>query len=968
MYCNPGSAPTGAATRGGYAATHGGDPATHDGDPAARGGDLATRGGVAATHAGNASKCGGVAAQCAGNASTTLLTMETFMQTKKSGRLLPALLAMLALIAAGFFTACPTEGEAVTVPETPVEPPFDTSKITGEYFTAAPELTVTAGTTAGQFTYRFAAAEPSDSSISYKLYVLQGDIPANQTSDVIVGTNNVKSLLNHFDKDTDKTVTGMDTGRVYTVIVVAEKDAANKAYSKAATLITYSTLPDVDPSQEDGKLVSVGRSTTGKTYYIDAARGNDSNDGRSAERPWKTFKNANGKVFQPGDHILLEANSVWNGESVTPANYTELSANYAANDKVAMLAPKGSGVEGKPIVIDLYEVRGTSGNERVYYSANQRPIINGNGTPSVGANPYFMTAPITVVDGEYWEVYNMELTNSFKFPDLAATPGLRDTHWYDNDVIKRLATIYFAATGNAAKRHIVIKNNYCHDAQSENSRTPANNAFGETYAYLTTSTSSINSRRLKVSGGIAVAEIPWTPDGTRIENTQFAWHDLLIEGNIVKRVAQTGLRNTSQVEGEKIIFRGNYIEAVGGDAFVLTRTKGLGENRSMAEYNIVKDTSANPNNGTANFAAAWAIYTLDTTLRYNEVYGTVYGYQDSEAFDFDGGCKRSVYEYNYSHHNAGGAILFMSAGQGDCVYRFNISANDGIGTIGLYNIHIDGTAPADAMPVSNTQSSYTAFPFGQSIFHYATGTQSTASSATPLIHNNTFYVGDGFTVGLYGQNTDTARDYYVRFYNNILIKAGAGTLYLARAHRETNGVAGGSINSPAHFKNNILWGYELAAPTVGVEAKISNGNTVPIATLMQETYKNRFVNPDLGIQSAANAALLRAQRDTAFPEADYNDPAKLALFTGKARLRNRVSMFAPADANSPAVKITGGKGPGMVIPVGTDATIDNAWNGGDYAADFRIKEDLFGTAITDDNWPIGAAAAPFTPTGADPYP
>ena len=531
-------------------------------------------------------------------------------------------------------------------------------------------------------------------------------------------------------------------------------------------------------------------------------------------------------------------------------------------------------------------------------------------------------------------------------------------------MIRRLCAIYFAVTGNAAKRHIVIKNNYCHDVQSENSRTTAMNAFGNDHSALE------NTRRLKVSGGIAVVEIRSTVDGVTIPNTSFAWHDLLIEGNIVKRVSQTGLRNTSQVEGEKIIFRGNYIEAVGGDGFVLTRTKGTGENRSMAEYNIIKDVCSNPNNSTANFAAAWAIYTLDTTLRYNEAYGTMYGYQDSEAFDFDGGCKRSVYEYNYSHHNAGGAILFMGAGQGDCVYRFNISANDGIGTRGLYDIRNDGNSPADAMPVSNTQASYTGFSNGQSVFHYATGSESSSSSATPLIHNNTIYIGDGYTIGLFGQNETTARNYYVRFYNNILIKAGAGTLYLARAHREPNGVAQGSINNPAHFKNNILWAYELAAPDTGVQNKISNGNTWPIDTLMQAQYNNQFADPKLKIQQAANVSLLRAQRDTVFPETDFNDPEKLALFTGKERLRNRAGMFAPEDANSPAVKITDGKGPGMVMPAGTNAAIDNAWNGGTGAAaqEFKIKEDFYGAAVTDDNWPIGAAAAPFTPTAADPYP
>jgi hypothetical protein len=701
-----------------------------------------------------------------------------------------------------------------------------------------------------------------------------------------------------------------------------------------------------------GKFESKGLATgSGTTYFIDAARGDDAKDGKSVANAWKSFKNANGKTFAPGDHILLEANSIWNGEPVTTANWdSRFKSKWGADDKVGMLAPRGSGTAAAPIVIDFY----VNDNGTAKFQTNQRPVINGNGTPALASNPYMMTGAITIYQEEYWEIYNIEVTNSFDFPQTLSDPSLRDTHWYKNNVIKRLCGISVAYAGPSLTRnHIWIKNCYVHDSQSEHSVSTTQNAFG--------TITDQGARKLKVSGGIAVTGDAYDEDGKNVTDTGSVWNDLLIEGNIIRRVCQTGIRNTSAKEGEKIIFRGNFIEYVGGDGFVLTRTKGSGANASVAEYNIIKDTCSNPNNGSTNFAGAWAIYTLDTLLQYNECYGTMYGYQDSEAFDFDGGCERSIYQYNYSHHNSGGAILFMGAGQRDCVYRLNVSANDGIGARGLNSVN-----PASMVGTAANTSSYTSFPYGESVFHYATGAQAASSRSNPLIYNNTIYIGDGFSIGLFGQNDTTARNYFVKFYNNILIKAGEGTVYLARAHREPNGVAQGGINTETHFRNNILWAYDdVTKPTVGNRNKFNNGNAIAFTQLLNQS-GSRFVNPVLKIQKPANAELLKAHRDTGFTDEFVNDPAALEAFTGKERLRRRASLFAPINVNSPAIKPgTNGKMPGMVIPYPTNATIDNAWNGGGsgHSAEvWRPKEDFFGTGITADNWPIGAAAAPWAST------
>jgi hypothetical protein len=64
------------------------------------------------------------------------------------------------------------------------------------------------------------------------------------------------------------------------------------------------------------------------TYYLDNISGNDSYDGISPERPWKTISKVNGISFTPGDKLLLKRGSTW---------YEQLNL-------------KGSGTPGNPIL------------------------------------------------------------------------------------------------------------------------------------------------------------------------------------------------------------------------------------------------------------------------------------------------------------------------------------------------------------------------------------------------------------------------------------------------------------------------------------------------------------------------------------------------------------------------------------------------------------------------------------------
>lgn len=61
------------------------------------------------------------------------------------------------------------------------------------------------------------------------------------------------------------------------------------------------------------------------TYYIDPARGNDSNNGRSPQKPWKTFKRANQLIFSAGDKLLIEAPGSFHQSLIMMANGNKAS-------------------------------------------------------------------------------------------------------------------------------------------------------------------------------------------------------------------------------------------------------------------------------------------------------------------------------------------------------------------------------------------------------------------------------------------------------------------------------------------------------------------------------------------------------------------------------------------------------------------------------------------------------------------
>jgi len=109
-------------------------------------------------------------------------------------------------------------------------------------------------------------------------------------------------------------------------------------------------------------------SPSGTTYYVDAVGGDNDNAGTAAEKAWNTLAPVNAKTLDPGDKVLLKADCEFTGP----------------------LQPKGSGAEGKPVIIDKY---GKGAN----------PIINGEGK---------VENTIRLDNQQYWEIRNLTVTNT----------------------------------------------------------------------------------------------------------------------------------------------------------------------------------------------------------------------------------------------------------------------------------------------------------------------------------------------------------------------------------------------------------------------------------------------------------------------------------------------------------------------------------------------------------------------------
>ena len=125
-----------------------------------------------------------------------------------------------------------------------------------------------------------------------------------------------------------------------------------------------------------------------------------------------------------------------------------------------------------------------------------------------------------------------------------------------------------------------------------------------------------------------------------------------------------------------VVIRGNDLEDIGGDGI-----KPFGCDGALVENNRVYRAGQRCPDYSAGI---WPWSCDRTIIQYNEV-SFFHGTRDGQAFDSDGNCRDTVFQYNYSHDNDGGFLMMCddgawgapeSLGNRGTVVRYNISQND----------------------------------------------------------------------------------------------------------------------------------------------------------------------------------------------------------------------------------------------------------------------------------------------------
>ena len=385
-------------------------------------------------------------------------------------------------------------------------------------------------------------------------------------------------------------------------------------------------------------LISIHEPTGDTTYYVDAANGDDNNDGTTPETAWRTLAKASSvRKLTEGGSILLRAGCVWNGEQLTIKN--------------------AEGTAEHPVVIGSY-------------GEGAKPVINGNGAGWQAERKEELAA-VHVVNSENIIIENLEITNWDSSVEGEYTQSS-----------KLLSGLVVENRDAGELTNVVIRNNKIHDVNGL-MRGGAEKAAGGLIVVVTgegkNHTGLVESwfNGLTIEGN-EVADV--CHEAIYMESV---WASRKLVGGSSSDTGYQNAGNGKWIGSSNVVIENNYVHDVAGDGIVPINTKD-----ALVQYNLIDnaaeskwDYSANPNH-----AALWSWDADNVTFRYNEAcnssknsVGTAVG-NDSMAFDFDYGVQNCLYEYNYSHDNLGG-FLMLCPGPGATVNniaRYNVSVNDGL--------------------------------------------------------------------------------------------------------------------------------------------------------------------------------------------------------------------------------------------------------------------------------------------------
>jgi len=325
------------------------------------------------------------------------------------------------------------------------------------------------------------------------------------------------------------------------------------------------------------------------------------------------------------DNSGTSAGAAW--QSLDKVNAT----TFAPGDKILFksggswsgrLWPKGSGAEGSPIVIDQY-------------GTGSKPLI---------AGVMSELEAVFLKNQQYWEINNLEVTNRSPLPF--------DRDWENPRGQRR--GVYILNEEAGILRHVQIKNLTIHDVDG---------------SYTTR------------SGGIIFDSVGST--------TPSAFDGILIDGNTLTDVDAYGI-----YIGSNCILRygmgdlwpwvpkpyGPWTPStnvkISNNSVIRAATGGIAWN--VTDGAIVERNTVQQATYLATNASIWWAYADNNLVQFNESFESVNGAEDGHGFDVDAGNIGSLVQYNYSHDNAGGFMLYVNDTYDtiNTIVRYNISQND----------------------------------------------------------------------------------------------------------------------------------------------------------------------------------------------------------------------------------------------------------------------------------------------------
>lgn len=521
----------------------------------------------------------------------------------------------------------------------------------------------------------------------------------------------------------------------------------------------------------------------GTTYYVSTLHGKDSNDGKSEETPFYSLQKINELTLEPGDRILLESGSVFTN------GYLHLYGQ--------------SGSEEAPIVIDKY-------------GTGAKPVIDTNGQGvwyqnygkelDSSSHKYqgYVSSSILLYDTEYIEINNLEIVN--KAPEI-------ETAYNAIDVMNRTG-VAGVAQDKGTIEHIYLNNLYIHDVIGNVYDKHMNNGgiyFTVFQPHNEEETGISRYDGVKIENctvenvnrwGIAV--------GYTAYHSQFGYNVPIDD----TKIATYGSTN--------VVVRNNYVKDAGGDAITMMYC-----DRPLVEYNVsdgaarqinTTDYSATTSGRVA--AAIWPWMCKNAVFQYNEVFdtkNTENGNGDGQAWDADYG-DGTLYQYNYSHHNSGGCIMFCGVKSYRNTFRYNISQNDLSGAMDIAqnpDAHVYNNVfyMAEDVPFIRDRGSgyYGNMVVENNIIYYAGETPRTETwtiNGTQTYSNNLYYN--------YANTPEDAAAVVVSAGTQVFQDAGKGpstTVGAVNLHDNPN-------------VRSIFDGYKLAAdsPAIGKGKEITDAN------------------------------------------------------------------------------------------------------------------------------------------------